>query len=121
MDFELWNVVNNKYSLPKTEFSTRNEKSKKNANLNPKSMNALYCVLDKHEFTRVSTCKSANEMLYTLEVTREGTSHVKETKINLLVHKYKLFNMKPNESIIDMYTRLTDITNSLMSLGKEYS
>ena len=32
-----------------------------------------------------------------------------------------MFKMKPKESIVDMYTHFTDITNSLQSLGKEYT
>ena len=47
-----------------------------------------------------------------MEVTHEGTNQVKETKINMLVHKYELFKMKPNEQIGEMFTRFCDITNS---------
>ena len=46
---------------------------------------------------------------------------MKESKINMLVHKYELFKMKPNESITNMLTRLTNIINSLKSLGKGYT
>ena len=59
-------------------------------------------------------------MWRTLEFIHEGTSHVKETKINLLVHKYELFKMKSKESTVDMYIWFIGITNSLQSLGKEY-
>ena len=38
----------------------------------------------------------------------------------MLVHKYELFKMKPNESIGEMFTRFCDITNSLQALGKTY-
>ena len=84
-------------------------------------MNALYCFLDNNEFIRFSTCTFIHEMWHTLEVTHEVTSHVKEIKINLLVHKNELFKMKPKESIVDIYTRFIDIINSLQSLGKEYT
>ena len=43
---------------------------------------------------------------------------VKETKINILVHKYELFKMEPTESITCMYTRFTDIVNNLKILVK---
>ena len=79
LNFELWNVVNNKYFLPSTDFNIWNDISKKKANLNAKVMNALYCSLSKNEFTRISTCTSAHEMWYILKVIHEGTSHVKET------------------------------------------
>ena len=39
----------------------------------------------------------------------------------MLIHKYELFKMKPNEPIGEMFTRFCDITNSLQALGKGYS
>ena len=41
----------------------------------------------------------------------EGTNQVKKSKINMLVHQYKLFKMDPTESITSMFTRFTDIIN----------
>ena len=46
---------------------------------------------------------------------------MKESKINILVHKYELFKMEINESITEMFTRFTDIINGLKSFGKIYS
>jgi len=54
-------------------------------------------------------------------VSYEGTSQVKETKINMLVHRYELFKMQPDESIREMFTCFTDITNNLKSIGKSYT
>ena len=84
-------------------------------------MNALFCALTKEEFNRVSTATSTNQIWHTLQVTHEGTNKVKESKISILVHRFKLFKMKENETISEMVTRFTDITNSLASLGKEYT
>ena len=56
-----------------------------------------------------------------MEVTHEKTSQVKSSKINLLVHNYELFKMNPNETISVMFTRFTNITNGLKSLGRIYS
>ena len=39
----------------------------------------------------------------------------------MLVSEYEAFYMKNNESIFEMYARLTLITNDLKSLGKTYS
>ena len=44
-----------------------------------------------------------------LEVTHEGTSRVKDSKISMLVHDYELIKMKPHESIKDMFTQFTNI------------
>ena len=56
-----------------------------------------------------------------LEVTHEGTNQVKKTKINMLVHKYELFKIKPIEIITSMYTRFTDMVNNLKNLDKVYT
>ena len=97
------------------------EVDKKMAQLNVKVMNILYCALDVNEFNRISVCTSAKEIWDRLEVTYEGTNQVKDSKINMLVHKYELFKMESNENIYAMFTRFTDIINSLKSLGRTYS
>ena len=84
-------------------------------------MNLLYCALSTSEFNRISTCTSAKEIWDKLEVTHEGINQVKESKISILVHKYEVFKMKPNESISGMYTCFTDIVNNLKNLGKSYT
>ena len=63
-------------------------------------------------------CKSAKQISDLLEVTHEGTSEVKRSKINLLMSKYERFEMEPRESIQEMFTRFTNITNELVSLGR---
>lgn len=61
-------------------------------------MNALYCALNKTEFNT-----TAKEIYDLVEITHEGTSQVKESKINLLTHKYEVFKMEENETINNMY------------------
>ena len=98
-----------------------NEQDKMLTQLNAKAMNMLYCALDTNEFNQISVCTSAKEIWDTLEVIHEKTNQVKESKINILVHKYELFRIEPNESISNIFTRFADITNSLKSLGKDYT
>ena len=43
----------------------------------------------------------------TLQVTHEGTSKVKESKISVLVHRFELFKMEENKTISKMVTRFT--------------
>jgi hypothetical protein len=89
--------------------------------LDSKAMNALFCAMDKNEFNRVSTTTSSHQIWHTLEVTHEGISKVKEIKISVLVHRFELFKMLDKETISEMFTRFTDITNSLIALGKVYT
>ena len=66
-------------------------------------------------------CASAKEMWDKFCLIFEGTSQVKEIKANMLVHDYKLIMMKLEETISKMFARLTEITNGLKGLGREYS
>ena len=109
----------NGIDIPKPE-EDWDDNDMKMGELNAKAMNVLYCALDSTEFNRISTCTSAQEIWNKLEVTHEGTSQVKSSKINLLVHNYELFKMDPNESISAMFTRFTDIINGLKCLGRNY-
>ncbi|GKV34708.1 hypothetical protein SLEP1_g43057 [Rubroshorea leprosula] len=88
--------------------------------INNKAINMLQFALNPTEFHRVSRCDTAKEMWDKLAITHEGTSQVKESKINRLIHMYELFKMKPEESIQDMYTRSNDIVTNLKALGKVY-
>ena len=66
-------------------------------------------------------CSLAKEMWDNLKLIYEGTSEVKATKANILVHEYELFRMKPEETISEIFAHFTSITNGLKALGKEYS
>ena len=84
-------------------------------------MNALFYALDKNEFNRISTCETTFDIWRTLEITHEGTSRVKDSKVNILLHDFKLFRMQPSKTIGDMYTRFMDVVNNLRVLGKSFS
>ena len=81
----------------------------------------MQCALHSIEFSRVSSFATTKEMWDKLQVIYEVTSEVRETKANLLVSEYEAFKMKQDESISDMFSRLTILTNGLKSLGKSYS
>ena len=129
-DYDMWSIITSDpyypietiddISIHKPE-NEWNEQDKRSAQLNAKAMNVLYCALDANEFNRISVCTSAKEIWDTLEVAHEETNQVKESKINMLVHKYELCKMEPNESILNMFTRFTNIINFLKSFGKDYT
>lgn len=79
-------------------------------------MNALYCALNETEFNRVSLFTTTKEMWDLLEV--KGTSHVKESKISLLTHRYKVFKMEENQNVNAMYNRFNDIVLNLKGCWK---
>ncbi|XP_070022863.1 uncharacterized protein [Nicotiana sylvestris] len=53
-----------------------------------------------------------------LQTAHEGTTQVKQSKIDMLTTEYELFRMNDDESIQEMHTRFTSIINELNSLGE---
>ena len=81
----------------------------------------LYCALDPNKFDRISSCDLAKEIRDKSIVTYEGTNQVKDARITMYVHSYKLFQMKRNESISELFAKFTNIINNLKALGKTYT
>jgi len=73
------------------------------------------------ESERVDECDTAKKVWDTLTIHHEGTSHVKETRIDIGVRKFEIFEMNEDENIDEMYFRFTSIVNELRSLGKTYT
>ena len=121
LTFDLWNIIELGFQTPVKLMNEWNDFEKKLFSLNTKAINALFYALGKNEFNQISICETAHKIWHTLEITHEGTSRVKESKINLLMHDFELFRMKPSETIVDMYTHFMDVINSLNALGKSFS
>ncbi|XP_047258892.1 uncharacterized protein LOC124891127 [Capsicum annuum] len=85
---------------------------------NASAKNILVCRLGLAEYNKVSTCITAKQIWYALVNAHESTTQVRKIKIALLFTKYKDFMMKENESLHQMMSRLTALTNELTSLGK---
>ncbi|GKV30656.1 hypothetical protein SLEP1_g39445 [Rubroshorea leprosula] len=80
--------------MPKEEVEWNDEDLGK-IRINNKVINMLQCALNPTEFHRVFRCDMVKEM-------------------------WDMLEMKPEESIQDMYTRLNDIVTNLKALGKVY-
>ncbi|GAU10443.1 hypothetical protein TSUD_419200 [Trifolium subterraneum] len=89
--------------------------------LNTKAKLFIKSVLCREEYDRIMECKTAKEIWETLQTHHEETNSVKETRIDIGVRKFELFEMKEEETIDQMYGRFTSITNELNSLGKAYT
>ena len=77
--------------------------------------------MDRNEYNRISRCKTGKEVWRILEITHEGTNQVKDSKVRILVNDYEMFKMKPNESMVEMFTRFTNVVNGLEGLGNRVS
>ncbi|XP_060183255.1 uncharacterized protein LOC132613235 [Lycium barbarum] len=88
---------------------------------NARAIALLYCAVSGEEYSKISNCETAKEMWDKLEVTYEGTSTVRENKIDALHHEYENFMMKEDENIESMFSRFSKIICELKSLGVVYS
>ncbi|XP_070047235.1 uncharacterized protein [Nicotiana tomentosiformis] len=89
--------------------------------INSKAQNLLYNVISGEEFEKISSCDTTKEMWDKLKVTYKGTGKVKETRINLLIRDYELFQMKDDEYIEDMLGRFSKIVGDIKFFGRLYS
>ncbi|XP_070011166.1 uncharacterized protein LOC142162446 [Nicotiana tabacum] len=86
--------------------------------VNAKAKNLLYNVTSGEEYEKICSCETAKEMWDKLEVTYEGTNKVKETRINLLVRDYELFQMKDGEYVEEIFSRFSKILGDLKLFGR---
>ncbi|XP_075107102.1 uncharacterized protein LOC142180079 [Nicotiana tabacum] len=128
-DSELWDVIcdgplvptktsgDPALTIPKTrkEF---NDVDRKAIEKNFHAKKILVYGIGPNEYNRISSCQSAKEIWEALQTACEGTTQVKQSKIDMLTTKYELFKMKDDESIQDMHTWFTSIINELHSLGE---
>ncbi|XP_019226340.1 PREDICTED: uncharacterized protein LOC109207804 [Nicotiana attenuata] len=86
--------------------------------VNAKAKNQLYNAINGEEYEKISSCETAKEIWDKLEVTYERTNKVNETRINILVREYELFQMKDGESAEEMFSRFSKILGDLKSFGR---
>ena len=94
------------------------DEDRKKVEKNYKAKKLLVCGIGAEEYNRISACESAKEIWDCLKTAHEGTEQVKESKVDLLTTQYENFTMKEGESIHDMQTRFSSITNELRCLGE---
>jgi len=130
-DYELWMLIKNGPLIPvkiKEDGTTVKKKPEEfDSNdfemieKNAKAKKILYFGLGADEYTRILECEFAKDIWEALQIAHEGTNQVKQSCIELLMRKYELFEMGDRETVMNMYTRFTHITNKLKSLGKTFT
>jgi len=86
---------------------------------NDKALHALCQALSPSEFTRISNCEIAKDAWQILETTYEGTKLVKSIKLQMLISKFEEIKMLEEETFREFYTKISDLRNSMVSLGKQ--
>ncbi|XP_059668877.1 uncharacterized protein LOC132313962 [Cornus florida] len=84
-----------------------------------KAKHVIYCALKQQELTRVKNCKSAKEMWDSLQAAHEGSTVIKENKIQLYKVQYEACKMEERETIAEYLFRINDIVNNMKSLGED--
>ncbi|XP_074300276.1 uncharacterized protein LOC141631513 [Silene latifolia] len=92
----------------------------KKAEKNSKAISLLQNGMTSNEFDHFSSCTSAKEIWDGLELAYERTTIVKKYRIDLLIQKYELFTMEPNESLDSMSARFSSIIYELKNLGRKF-
>jgi hypothetical protein len=115
-----WNIVETGWTKPAD--ATLELVTKKNVRLsNDKALHALCQALSPSEFARISKSESAKEAWQILETTYEGTKLDKSAKLQMLISKFKEIKMLEDETFEEFYSKMSDLRNSMVSLGKTVS
>jgi len=94
----------------------------KNAQLpNDKALHALCQALSPSKFARISNSESAKEVWQILETTYESTKLVKSAKLQMLISKFEEIKMLEDETFGEFYSKMNDLRNQMVSLGKTVS
>ncbi|XP_075083428.1 uncharacterized protein LOC107775971 [Nicotiana tabacum] len=104
-------------TVPKTR-KEYNDDDRKAIEKNFRAKTILVCGIGPDEYNKISACQSTKEIWEALQTAHEGTTQVKQSKIDMLTIEHELFRMKDDESIQDMHTSFTSIINELRSLEK---
>ncbi|KAM1814243.1 hypothetical protein ACFX11_027929 [Malus domestica] len=99
---------------PRREWS---EDERSSSTFNQRALNALFTAVSPEQFNYISKCTTANEAWDILEVTHEGNSTVKESKLQDLITKFENIKMLDDESFSHFYAKLSVIVNGCHNLG----
>ncbi|GJX74494.1 retrovirus-related pol polyprotein from transposon TNT 1-94 [Tanacetum coccineum] len=131
-DIDLWQVIQNddfyfevedsKTKLMKeTPYKLLKDNKNKQLGKNNEAKMTLYNALPRKEYERVFMCKTAKEVWYTLIITHQGNSQVKNYMIDFLTQEYEKFSILNEETIDSGFTRFNAIVTSLKSLDPDDS
>jgi 3-hydroxyacyl-CoA dehydrogenase len=88
---------------------------------NDKALHALCQALSPYEFARISNCEVAKDAWKILKTTYEGTKLVKSAKLQMLISKFEEIKTLEEKTFEEFYTKISDLRNSMVSLGKQIS
>ena len=119
IDDNVWDAVEVGWTRPEAAKSTWDKAALVAANANSKALNAIFYGVSLDEFHRISHITVAKEAWEILETTYEGTKKVKDTKLQMLITKFKELKMGDDESFDSFYGKLNEIVIAKLNLGEK--
>ena len=119
IDDTVWDAVEVGWTRSKAAKSTWDKATLAAANANSKALNAIFCGVSPDEFHRISHITVAKEAWEILETTYEGTKKVKDTKLQMLITRFKELKMSEDESFDFFYSKLNEVVVSKFNLGEK--
>jgi hypothetical protein len=114
---DCWQIVESSWTKP--EDATLKLIPTRNTRLaNNKALHAHCQSLSLFEFAKISNCEVAQETWQIIETTYEGTKLVKSAKLQMLISRFEEIKMLEDDTFREFYTKMSDLRNSMVSLGK---
>ncbi|XP_061993585.1 uncharacterized protein LOC133711490 [Rosa rugosa] len=107
-------TVEAKVKKPMSEWTI--DENTKSTN-NQKALNSIFTAVSSDKFQLISHCYSAKQAWDILQVTHEGTTAVRESKLQQLIQQFENMKMGDDDKFADFYARLSVVVNGCFNLG----
>jgi hypothetical protein len=83
------------------------------------ALSAIHDAIDERTFEQIKNIEMAHEAWKKSEESFEGSKAIKGAKAYILKEKFVSYNMKEDESVLDMLHRMEVLVNDLKTLGEK--
>lgn len=101
MDLSVWMAIQTKWTKPTNPEAEWIEGHRKACLANFKALNAIFHVVSPTEFRCICNLTTTKEAWELLEVTHEGSSVIKKSKLQMLTSRFEKLKMEEDEQFID--------------------
>jgi hypothetical protein len=118
---DVWQIVESGWTKPEATIAEWATVQTSAHFFNDKALHAFCQALSPSEFSQISYCESAQEAWKILETRYEGTKIVKSAKFQMLISRFEEIKILEDETFSEFYTKISDLRNFVVSLGKKVS
>ncbi|XP_050876372.1 uncharacterized protein LOC127080086 [Lathyrus oleraceus] len=117
-DIDLWDIVVDGYIYPVDASGNKVERrvmprQKKDYKNHHKARTILLNAISYNEYENITNKDTAKSIFYSLRMTHEGNTQVKETNSLALIKKYEAFKMEDEETVENMFLRFQTLVVGL--------